>query len=110
MDDIFEKYDNNTETYKKANTELCTDAKVSRLLNNIKEGYSDKESLQEMLDETIKLLRQEETDHDKIRIRCREYLKVIENKHNRIKELEYQNRKLEERVNDLENLIRKTIL
>lgn len=107
---IFEKIDTNseyvqnkkTDTHRK--TEMCTntDAKVNRLLNGIQCKYSDKESLQEMLDETIKLLRQEEKENDILKVRCREYIKVIENKHAEIKELKLTNSKLEDKIKELE--------
>mgnify|MGYP003387381486 CR=1 FL=1 len=92
--DIFEKAELMTDCeYKR--TEMCTntDAKVNRLLNGIQHQYSDKESLKEMLDETIKLLRQEEKENDLLKVRCREYIKVIESKHNKIKELESEIKK-----------------
>lgn len=96
--EIFEKSDTQYNT--KTETYLNTDAKVNRLLDGIKYHYSDKESLQDMLDETIKLLKIEEMENDKLRIRCREYIKVIETKHNKIKELEHK-------VDELENKLKK---
>jgi len=95
INEIFEKAEKTSECEPYKRTELFTntDAKVSRLLRGIQNQYSDKESLQEMLDETIKLLRDQEEENDFLRVRCREYTKVIEIKHSKIKELENEIKK-----------------
>ena len=59
-----------------------TENKVDVLLNKLRPGYNEIESLREMLDETIKLLKLQTIETDKYRVRCREYEKIIENKHN----------------------------
>ncbi len=82
------------------NTNINTDAKIDNILKQI--DYSDKESLQDMLNETIKLLQNQEIENDKLTIRCREFLKVIEQKHNHIKQLEEKNNILEVENNTLE--------
>lgn len=116
--DIFEKYSGSdteeyiqyskkNDTYRNTciNTTQNTDIKIKNILNQI--NYSDKESLQDMLDETIKLLHKQETENDKLIIRCREFLKVIEQKHNKIIELEDKNSILEKRNQELEQLFKK---
>ena len=67
---------------------LDTERKCQILLNNIQDAYTDKESLQDMLDETLVLLKEQENDNDKLKIRCREYFKIIEKQYNKIKQLE----------------------
>ena len=116
--DIFEKYsESDTEKYMQyskkidsnintcLNTTLNTDVKIKNILKQI--NYSDKESLQDMLDETIKLLQKQETENDKLTIRCREFLKIIEQKHNKIIELEEKNSILDKRNQELEQLFKK---
>lgn len=67
---------------------LDTEKKCQMLLNNIQDAYTDKDSLQDMLDETLVLLKEQENENDKLKIRCREYLKIIEKQYNKIKQLE----------------------
>lgn len=67
---------------------LDTEKKCQMLLNNIQNEYTNKESLQEMLDETLSLLKEQENENDQLKIRCREYLKIIDKQYNKIKQLE----------------------
>lgn len=67
---------------------LNTEIKVDKLLDKLKPSYSDKQSLQEMLDETIIMLKEQEKETDKYKIRCKAYEKVIKKQYKKIKELD----------------------
>lgn len=125
---VFEKYTTNSDS---SSSDTCsvysnksivnnngkimnTDMKVNILLSDIKKQYSDKESLRDMLDETLILLKKQQDDNDILRVRCREYEKAIAKKHDVVQNLVAEIDKrgkyiehLEEKIETLENFVKK---
>jgi len=82
-----------------------TEQKCRALLSNLKPAYGDKQCLQEMLDETIDMLKRQEDETYKLKVRCREYQKMLEKQHNRIRDLDHTVQVQKAQIEELNELI-----
>lgn len=119
MSDIFMKTENNSETKSeklfyimsenkgytnKKNTEyLNTEGKINSVLTKLAPGYNDVESLQTMLDETLRHLEEQEKETDKYKLRFNEALKVMKNQKEKIDNLTTNESLLQEEIEKYKN-------